>query len=145
MAKYYYPAIFQSCEEGGYAVLVPDIQGCVSQGDDLAEAMWMASEAIGSMLEGMDEKDFPKASSVNDIDHSKYEGSFVTLVEFDKEAYDLSCNPIRAAREKAEMSIKELSDLLGAPYRTVQDWNSGKRTPPEWLQKLIIEKIEHVY
>lgn len=145
MAKYYYPAIFQVCEEGGYAITVPDIKGCVSQGDDISEAMWMTSEAIGCMLDGTEEKDYPKPSNINDIDHSKYDDSFVTLVEFDKEAYDRSCNPIKTAREKAAMSIKELSDFLGAPYRTVQDWNSGRRTPPDWLQRLIVEKIEHAY
>ena len=145
MAKHYYPAIFQPCEEGGYAIVVPDIQGCVSQGNDISEAMWMASEAIGCMLEGTEEKDFPIPSSMNEIDNSKYENSFVTLVEFDKEAYERSCNPIKAAREQAAMSIKDLSDFLGAPYRTVQDWNSGRRIPPEWLQKLIVEKIEHAY
>ena len=145
MAKYYYPAIFQPCEEGGYAIRIPDIQGCVSQGDDLGDAMRMASDAIGCMLDGVEEKDYPTPSNVNEIDHSKYENSFVTLVEFDKGAYDRSCNPIKMAREKAAMSIKEMADVLGAPYRTVQDWNSGKRTPPEWLQKLIVEKIEHAY
>jgi len=145
LAKHYFPAIFQPCEEGGYAILVPDIQGCVSQGDDINDAMRMAADAIGCMLDDIEEKDYPRPSNINDIDHSKYEGSFVTLVEFDKEDYDRSCNPIRAAREKAAMSIKEMADFLGAPYRTVQDWNSGKRTPPEWLQKLIVEKIEHAY
>ena len=125
--------------------MVPDIQGCVSQGDNLADAMRMASEAIGCMLEGVDEKDFPTPKNIKDIDNSAYEDSFVTLVEFDKEAYDRSLNPIKAAREKAAMSIKELADFLGAPYRTVQDWNNGKRVPPKWLQQLIIEKIEHAY
>ena len=143
MAKHYYPAIFQKCEEGGYAIIVPDIQGCVTQGDDLNDAMWMASEAIGCMLEGVEEKDFPTPSDMKDVDCSQYADSFVTLVEFDKEAYDRSCNPIKAAREKASMSIKELSEFLGAPYRTVQDWNKGKRIPPKWLQNLIVEKIEH--
>ncbi|MBO6179891.1 MAG: type II toxin-antitoxin system HicB family antitoxin [Selenomonadaceae bacterium] len=145
MSKYYYPAIFQSCEEGGYAIKVPDIKGCVSQGDNLEEAMWMASEAIGCMLEGVEEGKYPKPSDINDIDNSKYENSFVTLVEFDKEAYDRSCNPIKTAREKVKMSIKELSNFLGAPYRTVQDWNNGRRMPPEWIQKLIVEKIEGAY
>jgi len=145
MAKHYYPAIFQSCEEGGYAIIVPDIKGCVSQGDDINDSMRMASEAIGCMLEGTEEKDFPIPSNISDIDNSKYENSFVTLVEFDKEAYDFSCNPIKAAREQAAMSIKELSEFLGAPYRTVQDWNSGRRIPPEWLQKIIVEKIERAY
>lgn len=49
---------------------------------------------------------------------------------------------IKEAREKAGLSIKELSDLLGAPYRTVQDWNAGKSKPVEWAERLILEKLE---
>lgn len=145
MAKYYYPAIFQSCEEGGYAVIIPDIEGCVTQGDDIEEAMWMANEAIGCTLDGVKEVDFPKPSDIKDIDNSKYEDSFVTLVEFDKEEYDRSLNPIKIAREKATMTVKELSNFLGAPYSTVENWNSGRRVPPAWLQRLIVEKIESAY
>ena len=69
-------------------------------------------------------------------------GSFVTLVCFDKDKYDADRNKIKTAREKAGLNIKQLADLLSAPYRTVQDWNRGKRNPPIWLQNLIVEKIE---
>ena len=87
--KYYYPAIFEPAEEGGYCLIMPDIAGCVTQGDDIPEAMYMAHDAIGTMLEDIDEKDYPKPSHVNDIDLSGYEkGSFVSLVCFDKEEYD---------------------------------------------------------
>ena len=51
-------------------------------------------------------------------------------------------NAIREAREKAGLTIKQLSDMLEAPYRTVQDWNSGKAKPPIWLQKLVIAEID---
>lgn len=51
-------------------------------------------------------------------------------------------NPIKEARLKAGLSIKELAELLGAPYRTVQDWNAGRSKPVDWAQRLIIEKLE---
>ncbi len=54
----------------------------------------------------------------------------------------MSESRIKEAREKAGLSIKELSDLLGAPYRTVQDWNAGKSKPVEWAERLILEKLE---
>lgn len=53
-------------------------------------------------------------------------------------------NPIKYARKKAGLNIKKLSELFGAPYRTVQDWNAGRRMPPGWVQRLIVEKIESV-
>ena len=54
----------------------------------------------------------------------------------------MSESKIKEAREKAGLSIKELSDILGAPYRTVQDWNAGKSKPVEWAERLILEKLE---
>lgn len=51
-------------------------------------------------------------------------------------------NAIKEARIKAGLNIKELAELLGAPYRTIQDWNAGISKPPEWMQKLIIAEIE---
>lgn len=37
-STFYYPAIFQK-EDEGYSVWVPDIKGCVSQGETFDEAM----------------------------------------------------------------------------------------------------------
>ena len=50
-------------------------------------------------------------------------------------------NPIRHAREKAGLNIKQLANRRGAPYRTVQDWNAGKQFPPKWVEQLVIDKI----
>ena len=143
--KYYYPAIFKPMESDpkGHIIHVPDVKGCITQGYNMDECMYMAHDAIGCMLDDVEEKDYPKPSSTNDIDLSNYPaGSFVTLVCFDKDKYDADRNKIKTAREKAGLNIKQLADLLGAPYRTVQDWNNGKRTPPVWLQNLVVEKIE---
>ena len=51
-------------------------------------------------------------------------------------------NAIKEAREKAGLNIKQLADLLGAPYRTIQEWNAGRMSPPEWIQRIIVEEIE---
>ena len=51
-------------------------------------------------------------------------------------------NAIKDARIKAGLTIKGLADLLGAPYRTVQDWNSGVHKLPDWLRRLIVAEIE---
>lgn len=143
--KYYYPTIFEPMESNpnGFVIIVPDVKGCVSQGYNLEECMYMAHDAIGCMLDGIDTSNYPKPSNTNDIDISEYpKGSFVTLVCFDKDKYDADRNKIRFARKKAGLNIKQLAELIGAPYRTVQDWNNGKRKPPIWLQNLIVEKIE---
>ena len=54
----------------------------------------------------------------------------------------MSENKVREARERVGLTIKKLADLLGAPYRTVQDWNDGKSKPVEWAERLIIEKLD---
>ena len=41
-----YPAIFYPwSEKEGYTVIVPDLPGCVSEGDSLADAIIMATDA----------------------------------------------------------------------------------------------------
>ena len=40
-------------EEGGYAVTVPALPGCVTQGDTLEEAIAMARDAIQAYLESL--------------------------------------------------------------------------------------------
>ncbi len=49
---------------------------------------------------------------------------------------------IKEAREAKGMSRVELSRWLGIPIRTLESWDAGVRTPPEWAKRLIIEKIE---
>ena len=123
---------------------VPDVQGCHTQGESLTKAMYWTIDAIGTMLDGVEEKDYPAPSKIADLDLSEYPPDvIVNIVEFDSDLWKSGVSPIRKAREAAGLSIKELANLLGAPYRTVQDWNSGARKPPEWLQKIIIDKIQN--
>ena len=49
---------------------------------------------------------------------------------------------IRDARKAAGLSQQGVTDALGIPRRTLQDWESGKRTPPGWAEALVVEKLE---
>ncbi len=49
---------------------------------------------------------------------------------------------IKKKREKMGVSAAELSRRLDIPYRTLQDWEAGKRTPAPWAEKLILEKMD---
>jgi antitoxin HicB len=40
-------------EDGGYVVTVPDLPGCITQGDTLDEAIAMAKEAISLHIESL--------------------------------------------------------------------------------------------
>lgn len=48
---------------------------------------------------------------------------------------------IKEYREKAGMTQKEFSELFEIPIDVVKSWDSGRRTPPAWAEKLIIEKL----
>jgi len=46
-----YPAIFYSWDDGpGYTVEVPDLPGCVSEGNSLAEAILMGTDAAAGWV-----------------------------------------------------------------------------------------------
>ena len=83
MRNVYYPAIFHPEDVGGYSVSVPDIEGCFTQGDTMDEAVEMAQDAIGLMLEDCAET--PKASTPAQL-HLEA-GDFVVVIPFDALAY----------------------------------------------------------
>lgn len=62
-----YPAIFHN--EDGYWVEFPDLEGCNSCGDTLAETMENAQEALGLYLASLSEhkQDIPKPSDIREI------------------------------------------------------------------------------
>lgn len=52
MAKYIYPAVFhKNIEDGSYTVIFSDLQGCITEGKSLTEALFMAEDALALWLE----------------------------------------------------------------------------------------------
>ena len=51
---------------------------------------------------------------------------------------------IKEARQAAGLSQQGVTDTLGIPKRTLQDWESGKRTPPGWAEALVVEKLKRI-
>ncbi|MDY3869254.1 MAG: type II toxin-antitoxin system HicB family antitoxin [Pyramidobacter sp.] len=89
--KLTYPALFYPCAElsGGYTVEVPDLPGCVTQGSDLADAIFMAEDAAsGWILDELEEgRKLPQASSLTEIKAEGYKNGFVSLLALDMDAY----------------------------------------------------------
>ncbi len=50
---------------------------------------------------------------------------------------------MRELREKTGMNRKEFSAHTGIPVRTLEDWEAGKRTPPEYIPRLINYQFEY--
>lgn len=87
--KLVYPAIFTPYEDGsgGYAVEFPDLPGCVTGGDDMAEAIFMAEDAAsGWVLTELE--DGNKVPEVTQLQSLQLEpGQFANLVALDMDAY----------------------------------------------------------
>ena len=57
--QYQFEAIFIPQKEGGFTVEIPDLPGCISEGDTLKEAEKNIQEAIGLYLETLEERGIP--------------------------------------------------------------------------------------
>jgi len=87
--KLTYPACFYPCEEkkGGFTVEVPDLPGCVSEGNTLAEAILMGTDAAsGWVLDELEDgKPAPEASPLESIIPEP--GGFVSMLVLDMDTY----------------------------------------------------------
>ena len=86
--KLVYPAIFEPWDDGnGYTVTVPDLPGCTTEGDTLAEAILMAEDAAsGWVLDELEDgKAAPEASKPEHIHAAP--GCLVNLLVLDMDAY----------------------------------------------------------
>ncbi len=84
--KLVYPAIFTPFDEGnGFTVEVPDLPGCVTEGDNLVEAIEMGTDAASGWILGEieDGNSFPAASMALETPA----GSFVNLLVLDMDSY----------------------------------------------------------
>ena len=53
MANYVYPAVFHPNEDdSSITVIVPDLPGCITEGKDLADALFMAEDAVSMWVCG---------------------------------------------------------------------------------------------
>jgi predicted RNase H-like HicB family nuclease len=85
--KYVYPAIFTPEKEGGFCVLFPNLPGCVTCGDTIADAIEMGRDALAMWLCDAEDKHeiVPQTSKLADIIFDK--GSFVNLIDADTVEY----------------------------------------------------------
>lgn len=50
---------------------------------------------------------------------------------------------IRELRAQTGMTRKDFASHLGIPLRTVEDWEAGKRKPPEYIPRLIMYQLKY--
>lgn len=88
-----YPAIVHA-EGGSYWVMFPDLEGCFSDGDTLADAVANAEEALGLYLCSLKEHDiaFPAPTDICSVNP---ESGFATLVVADPNDYRRSTKSVK--------------------------------------------------
>ena len=86
-----YPAVFYpDPDSSAYSVVVPDLPGCVSGGDSLANAIAMGEDAASGWILGKleDGNTVPPASNISAIHPDPEIGDgFVSLLSLDMDAY----------------------------------------------------------
>lgn len=50
---------------------------------------------------------------------------------------------IRELREGTGMSRRQFSEHTGIPIRTLEDWEAARRTPPEYIPRLIGYQLKY--
>ncbi|MDI6453794.1 nucleotidyltransferase domain-containing protein [Peloplasma aerotolerans] len=49
---------------------------------------------------------------------------------------------IKEARAEYGLTQKELSEITDIPLRTIENWESGKRTPSPWVEKMVYNYLK---
>jgi predicted RNase H-like HicB family nuclease len=78
--EYVYPAIFQKNRDKTYTIVYPDLPGCISEGKNLGNALYMAQSALTQWISYLSDikQETPKASEPGAIKISK--GEFVNFI-----------------------------------------------------------------
>lgn len=82
-----YPAIFTPVKDGGYAIHFPDLPGTNSQGKDMANAIYMARDALASWLDFLIDEKLPIPKASIPYGSSLKTDQVITLIDADMDAY----------------------------------------------------------
>lgn len=52
---------------------------------------------------------------------------------------------IKTERIRLGLTQKKISDMFGIPRRTIEDWETGKRKCPDYVERLVMEKLEQTF
>lgn len=87
MAKYVYPAIFAK-EGGQYSVRFPDIPNCMTQGEDIQDAVENAKDALCLVLYHMEQRGESVPAATDPIGLTTSKNEFISLVDCDTIEYE---------------------------------------------------------
>jgi predicted RNase H-like HicB family nuclease len=130
MSRYAYPAIFTPEKDGGFSVDFPDLEGCHTCGDNLADAIIMSEDVLALILYGYehDGKQIPKPSDTSKL-HLEA-GEFINFI---------SCDTLAYRKRYGNKSVKKTL--------TIPEWLNESATAmginfSQVLQEALIQKLE---
>ena len=87
--KYVYPVCIYPGDVSGYTVIVPDLPGCVTEGETIADALEQAIDAAsGWVLDELEDgKSAPVPTAAEKIKADEYPGGIVSVIPLDIDAY----------------------------------------------------------
>lgn len=130
MKKLFYPAVFAAETDGAFTVTFPDIEGCITCGENMDNAYKMAWDALGLVLSYMEDSKeaIPKASKPQDIPLKA--GEYLVIVEFDMAEY------------RRKHSSKAIKKTLSIPEWLNEKAMSMGINFSQVLQEALIKKVE---
>ena len=51
-------------------------------------------------------------------------------------------NELKEARQAAGLTQQQMSDLMSIPKRSIENWESGSRTPPPYVKRFILNELK---
>ena len=129
MAKYVYPAVFTPEENGMYSVDFPDLEGCYTCGEDLADALYMAEDVLALTLYHYEKEKRPVPSPSNRTALNIKNDEFVNMVICDTLYYQKR-NNTKAVKKTLSMPewLNEAAISAGVNFSQV-------------LQEALVEKL----
>lgn len=125
----FYPAIFQLEDNGAYSVSFPDVPGCNTCGDDMEDAYAMAFDALGLMLEYMEDNKQPLPAPSTPGSIELEDGQFVVAIRFDMMEY------------KKKTSSKAVKKTLSIPEWLNEEALARNINFSQVLQDALMQKI----
>lgn len=107
-----YPVVFYD-DEGSVGVVVPDVKGCHTFGEDMSEAIEMAEDAIEMMIASMEDdgEEIPKPSTIAQTEKRLRSGE----IEVPGENPEISYVRINTDKWRAENSEKSIRKNVTIP------------------------------
>lgn len=137
-----YPAIFYKEDDGGYSVIFPDLRHLATCGDDLEEAMYMATDCLAGYIHSLklDNEPIPAPSDIKDITKDIIKNELDELYDAEKVFVNIIAVDVdEYAKKHFNKSVKKMVTI---PQWMADMAESKKLKLSKILQEALKEKLQ---